>query len=313
MSVAGSTRTGVTVDDLADSFMPLPRNTLSAVAGHRHARGLDAILLTFDRKVQLALRSLCIERLELEARKRAMLDRIVSNQQAGGGLARTPEILITLNTKILDNDANIRRLAGPASSTLMDALKDPEVIESLQLEVPSEDAAMEGEEARIWRRRLDTHRVSRVDAPYRHGGHDTPSNTGDRDLHNVLSSANPDEKLSYYQKQQLKYGRGRRGSTSIAGPCPAARHAIRRMRAPSWQCTRQCGMRQFVSPACRCRQRLCLPIVAFATRSAAPSLPRAAPPLQVPGTASGTETRRRQPQCLQLPQAPVRVRCRSLS
>lgn len=222
MSVAGSTRTGVTVDEVAESFMLLPRNTLSAAPGHRHARGLDAVLLAFDRKVQLALRSLCIERLELEARKRAMLERIVSST-AVGGTSRTPEVLVTLNTKILDNDSNIRRLAGSAgAATILDSLKDPEILAGLQLEVPTEEAAAAeggGDEdaARVWRRKLDTQRAARSDAPFRHTGHDSPSVTGDRDLHNVLASKKEEDGLSYYQRQQLKYGRGRRGSTSVAG------------------------------------------------------------------------------------------------
>lgn len=202
--------------------MQLPRNTLSAAPGHRHARGLDAVLLAFDRKVQLALRSLCIERLELEARKRAMLDRIVSST-ATGGTSRTPEVLVTLNTKILDNDSSIRRLAGATgAATILDSLKDPEILAGLQLEVPTEEAAGadgggDEDSARVWRRKLDTQRAARTDAAFRHAGHDAPSATGDRDLHNVLASRKEEDGLSYYQRQQLKYGRGRRGSTSVAG------------------------------------------------------------------------------------------------
>ena len=33
----------------------------------------------------------------------------------------------------------------------------------------------------------------------------------------MLNTLDPVDAMSYYQKQQLKYGRGRRGSTSIAG------------------------------------------------------------------------------------------------
>ena len=231
MSVA-SGRTGVTVNELSDTFMALPRNTLSAVSGHRHARGLDAILLNFDRKTQLALRALSFDRLELEARKRAMLERLAAENST-----RAPDMLISLNSKILDNDANLRRLAGSAATLLLDALKDPEIVNSLQLEMPTEEdaAAEDGESARVWRRRLDTHRPSRSDAPYRHTGHDSPSVTGDRDLHNILATADEDGNLSYYQRQQKKYGRAasRRGSTSIAGvlrmrACAAyGRHAAR--------------------------------------------------------------------------------------
>ena len=47
--------------------------------------------------------------------------------------------------------------------------------------------------------------------------HDSPNARGGRDLHNELNARDPEEGLSYYQKQTLRYGRARRGSTSIAG------------------------------------------------------------------------------------------------
>jgi hypothetical protein len=98
--------------------------------------------------------------------------------------------LKVLNSKIADNDANIKRLAGPEAYAIIKAtLADPTIQSAQQLDVRlEEDAgkqglhfvvvdlfqycwlcsfAGEGDDARVWRRRLDTHRVSRIDAPYR--------------------------------------------------------------------------------------------------------------------------------------------------
>jgi hypothetical protein len=211
MSVSKSV---LTVDDASD-YVRLPRNTLSAKSLTKSARGLEAILLAFnDKKVQLSIKTLCLERLELEARKKAMLDRLDRSDSTS---AATPEILLKINTKISDNDHNIRRLAGSGAHAVLDALKDPLVQAATNLEFMSEEDAGEGDDARRWRRHLDDGRVTRIDAGYRHTTHDAPTATGGMDLHNKLQRADAGETLSYYQKAQLKYGKGRRGSTSIAG------------------------------------------------------------------------------------------------
>ena len=163
MSVLGrSVATGVTG---ASDLMPLPRSTLSARPAHRRARGIDAVLLSFDKKVQLALRQLAFERLDLESRKRAVLERLSATEQRAD---RDPDILQRLNTQLGDNEHHIRRLAKDATPVLMAALRDPEVQALMALQVPTEeDAEAGGDESsvRLWRRRLESRVPTRVGAP----------------------------------------------------------------------------------------------------------------------------------------------------
>jgi hypothetical protein len=219
MSVAGRSvflDTALALDEeTADQFVRLPRSTLSAAPAHRNSRGLQAVLVSFDRKVQHAIRRLAFERMILDARLRAETERMATTEQ---NLYREPDVVVKTRLGIKDNEYNIRRLAGDATPQILAALEDPAIQEALQLAVPTEDDTATETEARVWRRKLVTMPIPiRVDAPYRYASHDSPTVKGNRDLHNVLSTRTGEENLSYYQKQQLRYGRGRRGSTSIAG------------------------------------------------------------------------------------------------
>ena len=210
-------------EEVADRFMRLPRNTLTARPAHRRARGIDAVLVALDKKVQLGLRQLCFERMEIEARRAAVLMRLDAAGHREGD--REPDVLVRLNTQLADNDYNIRWLAKGAAPVLLEALQDPEVRASLALPVASEEDAANGEgggspseeDPRVWRRRLETRKITRLDAPYRRVTHDSPDVRGNRSLTNELNSKRPEDGLSYYQKQTLRYGPARRGSTSIAG------------------------------------------------------------------------------------------------
>lgn len=208
--------TALALDDkVVEDHLRLPRNTLSAAPAHRRSRGLAAVLVSFDRKVQAALRRLAFERMTLEARLKAEINRLQETEQ---NLIREPDVLNKIRVALADSDYNIRRLAGDAAPVILAALQDPEIQENLHLAMPSELNATTEEEARLWRRNLN--RISipvRVDQPYRYASHDSVTNKGSRDLHNELNKRTGEEGLSYYQKQQLKYGKGRRGSTSIAG------------------------------------------------------------------------------------------------
>lgn len=202
-------------EEALSEFARLPRNTLSAIPAHRHARGLQAVLVSFDRKVQQAIRRLCFERISIEARLRAERERLAAIEQR---LMRDPDVLERLVVALKDNEYNIRRLAGDATPHIIAALHDPVIQDGLQLAVPTEDDTATETEARVWRRKLQSIPLPvRLTQPYRYTTHDSPTNKGAKDLHNELSKRTGEEGLSYYQKQQLRYGRGRRGSTSIAG------------------------------------------------------------------------------------------------
>jgi len=219
MSVSGRSvflDTALALDEeTADQFVRLPRNTLSAAPAHRASRGLQAILVSFDRKVQHAIRRLAFERMILDARLKAETERMQLTEQ---NLYREPDVVTKTRIALKDNDYNIRRLAGDATPQILAALEDPAIQEALQLAVPTEDDTLTEKEARVWRRKLISLPIPvRVDAPYRYASHDSPTVRGNKDLHNVLSSRTGEENLSYYQRSQLRYGKGRRGSTSIAG------------------------------------------------------------------------------------------------
>jgi hypothetical protein len=202
-------------EEMADSFVRLPRSTLSAAPAHRASRGLQAVLVSFDRKVQHAIRRIAFERMVLDARLKAETERMQSVEQ---NLYREPDVVERTRVAIRDNDYNLRRLAGDAAPQVLAALDDPALQDALQLAVPTEDDTTNETEARVWRRKLVSMPMPvRVDQPYRYASHDSPTVKGSRDLHNVLASKTGEENFSYYQRQQLRYGKGRRGSTSIAG------------------------------------------------------------------------------------------------
>ena len=209
-----SLSTAALVEDIQDRFARLPRNTLSAKPSHRASRGVEAILVSFDRKVQAALWQLCLERIELLARRAAVVQRLDATPQR---LAREPDVLERLELQLRDNASDVRRLARGAAPVLLDAVMDPALQDAV---APMEEELQDDTDARVFRRRLESRRVTRVDAPYRHASHESPNVRGARDLHNDLNARDPEEGLSYYQKQQLRYGRARRGSTGVAGMNP---------------------------------------------------------------------------------------------
>ena len=131
-----------------------------------------------------------------------------------------PEVLSKLKSEYEDRKKKLRQMCGAAADAMFIALSDPSAKEALGFTEEHEDLAASEEEARIWRRRfLDPHRTSRLYqvTPAAMTKHDDPTFVGTRDLWNELNTTSDDAKLSYYELQQRKYGRGRRGSTSFAG------------------------------------------------------------------------------------------------
>lgn len=104
-------------------------------------------------------------------------------------------------------------LAGDNASILLAVLKDPELAAAIADDGVREEDATDaaGEEgSRRWRRELTSTRSARAPSHSTSGGRfgGTASPAAD------AAASSP---LSYYQQQQLKYGRGRRGSTGVAG------------------------------------------------------------------------------------------------
>ncbi len=94
-----------------------------------------------------------------------------------------------------------------------------------------QDVALTETEARIWRRRLDMRRKNR----HQGASYVSHNHTTSRGLNGSWDKAAVDDMdvASYYERQQRKYGRGRRGSTSFCGAFqvlydayPAARQPV---------------------------------------------------------------------------------------
>jgi len=220
-----------TPDETIERKVAMPRNTASAWAHNRQLHG-ESIYIGLDRKIWPSLRRLLGERMRHQAMLRAVQERLSSVEQVPlvvNGRERPPDVLVTATKAYRDNTATLLRLLrgsglpqDRAEAELRRVLAsvdaDPELQAQLRLEVGSEEDADSEQQRRIWRRKLNKTGVAvGDDARFRYTTHDSPSVHGDLDLHNKLSRATGEEGISYYQRQQLKSGRGRRGSTSFAG------------------------------------------------------------------------------------------------
>lgn len=127
-----------------------------------------------------------------------------------------PRVMQEKHHQLSENAARLQRLTGRESAnTLMNAVR-------LVVAAAEDDGATDfasvlddggsGAAAVASRRHMVAARsgatANRSTLP-----HDLPTARGGRDIHNTR----PADKTSYYESQQQKYGRGRRGSTSISG------------------------------------------------------------------------------------------------
>jgi hypothetical protein len=217
-----------TADETIERKISMPRSTLSAWAHNRNIE--NSIYIGLDRKLWPSLRRLLGERMKHQAMLNAVQERLADAQPVFiNGVERIPDVMTTALKAVRDNRSAIKRLMSSfcknneqseaATSRVIGMVdQDPELQAQLRLELPSEDDLTSEEQARIWRRKLNKTGVSiGEDERFRYSTHDSPTVDGRIDLHNKLSRQTGEEGLSYYQRQQLKSGKGRRGSTSIAG------------------------------------------------------------------------------------------------
>ena len=217
-----------TTDETIEKKISMPRSTLSAWAHNRNIE--NSIYIGLDRKLWPSLRRLLGERMKHQAMLNAVQERLADAQPVYiNGVERIPDVMTTAVKAVRDNRSAIKRLMSSfcknieqseaATSRVIGMVdQDPELQAQLRLELPSEDDLTSEEQARIWRRKLNKTGVAiGEDERFRYSTHDSPTVDGRIDLHNKLSRQTGEEGLSYYQRQQLKSGKGRRGSTSIAG------------------------------------------------------------------------------------------------
>jgi hypothetical protein len=220
---AKSVITAFTVN--TSGVLAMPRHTLSAKGAVSKSRGMEAMLNSFPKMKQYAVREMAFDIAELVIRKET-----IEARMADDPLRRAddppPKILLEVEEALGERVRRLVKLAGPEGAELViAAVNDPVTREAMGLNtVEDEDEVREeaGDEdaARVWRRKLESRHVQPLRGVRGESAaalHDDPTSTGGKDLHNLLNRADPLDQMSYYQKQQFKYGRGRRGSTSIAG------------------------------------------------------------------------------------------------
>lgn len=202
-------------DRMDASFLRLGRMTPSVMRRVQYERGIDALFASFPKSDQLAIRQLCFEYLDVKHRRQLVLKRLGTESFPHG----KPEVLLTIEQQAADAESLLRRKAGSAYGSLVAALEDPEIQEAMATSNPftEEEEVEEGSQARVWRRRLANRSWKRVAKGYRSTTHDHPTRSGSRSIWQAINTYDDTQELSYYQKQQLKYGAGRRGSTAVAG------------------------------------------------------------------------------------------------
>ena len=239
--------------NLAASAIPLPRHTSSAARAAPAPSRLAALLTSLPGlPAQHAVRELVVDLAELLHRRELIGVRLAADPRHAPD-EPPPRVLEEVEAGAAERLARLSRLVGRAGvDVVLAAVADPGFKKALGLlaGATEEDAAAaagaggcghqglgggasqydgggggvgllttDAEEAfaRAWRRRLDATKVpaarhaasglARLDA----------TASGGRQLWNVLATADPEAPLSYYQKAQMRYGRARRGSTSVAG------------------------------------------------------------------------------------------------
>jgi hypothetical protein len=204
----------------SSSILPTGRATRAAAASlAKSSTGVQRILLTYPRPVQFAIREMIADALELQNRLDIVTMRFQQTQAANPSAA-TPLVMKELHDDIQTRRQRITELVGREhAKEFLRLLDDPHLRQELGLLQVTEDAQETEEDARLWRRRLHFRRAARLNRGYTTVDHDTLTNTGARQLWNELNVAAKDDTagMSYYQLQQYRYGRSRRGSTSIAG------------------------------------------------------------------------------------------------
>lgn len=189
------------------------RLTQSARLLNKAARGADALLMGYNPLVQNAIRQLLAERADLVAERRELEARLDGVPQPG---STPPLVILEKQHQLAENAARLQRLAGREAAAVF--LEAARVAEQCGIEDDGASAldGDRGSDAAAAASRR--HAVAARSAISSASGpallpHDLPTARGSRDVHN----GPPEDHTSYYQSQQLKYGRGRRGSTSIAG------------------------------------------------------------------------------------------------
>jgi len=194
------------------------RNLLKHTEGHSE---WELLLASLPVRLQHAARLNVTEMAELLERYEAAYDRwemhlgrpIEDNDDV-------PQVMTQIDRRVAEVRDRLVLITGPENAKkLLRLAQDPEARAAMGLGAESEDEDNTVEGARLFRRRLATFKSFRLDTSGSEQStpHDQGTASGGRMLWNNLRTRDPMDELSYYERSRLKYGRGRRGSTTHVG------------------------------------------------------------------------------------------------
>ena len=188
----------------ADALFNLSRGTASA-ASMGSAAGLAGIVNSFPLMTQRALKTLCGDILEMHARQAILAER-------HAGDSEKPDALLRLEKVIDDTRLRVVEMCGERGAEVLAVLDQPEV--RARVRVAREEEAVTEDEARVARRRqLRMFNRRSNGGNFSSVSHGVNTSSGQNTAWNEKEA----DTLSYYQRLQKRHGRGRRGSTAVAG------------------------------------------------------------------------------------------------
>lgn len=205
--------------------MPTLRRTqssMSAAVKHLPADNAALIFSKLSLSSQRAARLLVSELAELLERWETAYDRLQANLGREPLDTELPEVMVSIDAYTATKRDELTRRVGPtAARQLIDIVQDPEARRAMGLASQTEDMQLEEKDARQWRRQLARFKSVKFESsnkPKQLTAEDSALASG-RDLFGLASrrARRDGENISYYKRQQRKYGKGRRGSTAHAG------------------------------------------------------------------------------------------------
>lgn len=201
----------MTPADYVKELLRHPKNLEDDSPLNNAISGLQSIMAQFDVHKQHCIQQLIFERIDVLTRLSIEESRLAGIPQ---NIENPPEIAQILSRALKNNAVAICNLAKEFSDEIFYYIDE---IMPYTEELADNTINLNVNES-VSRRKIATKisSVLKMDPKYRHSSHDSVTRTGKRNVFNELNARTGTEGLSYYERQQLRYGRGRAGSPSVS-------------------------------------------------------------------------------------------------
>lgn len=202
----------MTPAEYVKELLRLPKNLDDDSPLNNAILGLQSIMAQFDVHMQHCIQQLIFERIDVLTRLAIEESRLAGIPQ---NIEHPPEIAQILSRALKNNAVALCNLAKEFSDDIFFYVDE---IMPYTEELADNTLDLNVNET-VSRRKIASKisSILKMDPQYRHSSHDSVTRTGKRSIYNELNTRTGTEGLSYYERQQLRYGRGRAGSPSVAG------------------------------------------------------------------------------------------------